>query len=401
MDHCRPRFAGSARKREAKPLGEAIRKASGADHCSGNIVQPFRLPGCVNFPGSKKIARGRTVVPTRLISVSDKVWTPDELAAAFSTNKTRTAKTQPIKKPAHALKHKGRTPQFIAAIKRRLAAKVTAGMDRSAQFQSAVNAAVRWGMTKDYFEDLARQYPAGCASKYLEDGDRLRQEIDRSWSKTEEPKDPGPAPDASIDGAGLLDRVYEFTGRFVVYPDRHSQVAHALWCAHCHLVRCFETTPRLAFLSPEPSSGKTRGLEITELLVPNPVLAVNVSPAYLIRRIAAEEGVTVLFDEIDTVFGPRAKENNEDIRALLNAGYRRGAVVGRCVMQGSVAIPEELPAFAPVALAGLGTLPDTVLSRSIIIRMQRRAPDERVTPYRRRDHAKEGERLQLVRDADR
>jgi hypothetical protein len=113
----------------------------------------------------------------------------------------------------------------------------------------------------------------------------------------------------------------------------------------------------------------------------------------LIRRIGAEEGVTVLFDEVDTVFGPRTKENNEDVRALLNAGYRRGAVVGRCVMQGSIAIPEELPAFAPVALAGLGTLPDTVLSRSIIIRMQRRAPDERVTPYRRRDHAEEGQQL--------
>ena len=54
---------------------------------------------------------------------------------------------------------------------------------------------------------------------------------------------------------------------------------------------------------------------------------------------------------------------------------------------------EELPSFAPVALAGLGTLPDTIKSRSIIIRMQRRAPDERVTPYRRRYHADEGQQL--------
>jgi hypothetical protein len=170
-------------------------------------------------------------------------------------------------------------------------------------------------------------------------------------------------------------------------------VAHALWVAHCHLIDCFETTPRLAFLSPEPSSGKTRALEITELLVPSPVLATNVSPAYLVRRIAAEDGVTILFDEIDTVFGPRAKDANEDVRALLNAGYRRGAVVGRCVMQGSTAVTEELPSFAPVALAGLGRLPDTVLSRSIVIRMQRRAPDEHVIPYRRREHVGEGQRL--------
>jgi hypothetical protein len=281
-------------------------------------------------------------------------------------------------------------------VKRKLARKVAANTDRSSTFQSAVHGAVRAGITADQFEELARRYPNGCAGKYLEGGDRLRTEIDRSYVKAEShevEQDSGPAPDPSIDGAELLDNVHAFLGQFIVYPDRHTRVAHTLWIAHCHLVRCFETTPRLAFLSPEPSSGKTRALEITELLVPSPVLAVNVSPAYLIRRIGAEEGVTVLFDEIDTVFGPRAKENNEDIRALLNAGYRRGAVVGRCVMQGSIAIPEELPAFAPVALAGLGTLPDTVLSRSIIIRMQRRAPDERVTPYRRRDHAEEGQQL--------
>jgi hypothetical protein len=381
----------------AKRLGSMVRKATDADHCTGVVTQPYRVAGTVNYPDAKKRARGRVVVPTRLISVSDKLWSPAEIEAAFSTGKTQAAKTQPIAKPAHALNRGApyrSAPRRKAIAKAKIATKVNSETDRSAAFQSAVNAAVRAGMTADQIEAEMREHPDGPQQKYLEDGDRLRPEIERSLSKTEVVKaDPGPAPDASIDGAALLDRIYEFIGRFVVYPDRHSRVAHALWCAHCHLVRCFETTPRLAFLSPEPSSGKTRGLEITELLVPNPVLAVNVSPAYLIRRIAAEEGVTVLFDEIDTVFGPRAKETNEDIRALLNAGYRRGAIVGRCVMQGSVAIPEELPAFAPVALAGLGTLPDTVLSRSIIIRMQRRAPDEQVTPYRRRDHAKEGERL--------
>lgn len=59
-------------------------------------------------------------------------------------------------------------------------------MDRSAQFQSAVNAAVHAGMAPDQFETLARQHPDGCASKYLEDGDRLRQEIERSWGKAEQ-----------------------------------------------------------------------------------------------------------------------------------------------------------------------------------------------------------------------
>jgi hypothetical protein len=155
----------------------------------------------------------------------------------------------------------------------------------------------------------------------------------------------------------------------------------------------FESTPRLAFLSPEPGSGKTRALEVTEPLVPRPVEAVNVTPAYLFRKVADEAGrPTILFDEIDTVFGPKAKDN-EEIRGLLNAGHRKGAVAGRCVVKGKTVMTEEIPAYCAVAFAGLGGLPDTILSRSATIRMRRRAPDETVEPWRRRIHAPEAEGL--------
>jgi hypothetical protein len=96
----------------------------------------------------------------------------------------------------------------------------------------------------------------------------------------------------------------------------------------------------------------------------------------------------VLFDEIDTVFGPKAKDSNEDVRGFLNAGHRKGAVFGRAVYLGNgKRRVEELPAYCAVALAGLGWLPDTILSRSVVIRMRRRHAGERVEPYRRRQHA--------------
>jgi hypothetical protein len=194
-------------------------------------------------------------------------------------------------------------------------------------------------------------------------------------------------------GAAVLDDVGAFLARFVVYPSEHAQVAHVLWIAHAHLMDAWESTPRIAFLSPEPASGKTRSMEVTELLVPDPVAAINVTPAYLFRKVGGEDGSpTILFDEIDTVFGPKAKEN-EEIRALLNAGHRRGAVAGRCVVGGKIVETEEIPAYAAVALAGLGWLPDTILSRCVIVRMKRRAPDERVEPFRRRVHAPIGEAL--------
>jgi Protein of unknown function (DUF3631) len=90
--------------------------------------------------------------------------------------------------------------------------------------------------------------------------------------------------------------------------------------------------------------------------------------------------------------GPKAKEN-EEIRGLLNAGHRRGAVAGRCVVRGKTVTTEEISAYCAVALAGLGWLPDTILTRAVVIRMRRRAPSEKVTAFRRRVHAPEGEAL--------
>ena len=108
--------------------------------------------------------------------------------------------------------------------------------------------------------------------------------------------------------------------------------------------------------------------------MPRPVEAVNTTPAYLFRKVSDPDGPpTILFDEIDTVFGPKAKDN-EEIRGMLNAGHRRGAVAGRCVVKGKMVETEELPAYCAVALAGLGDLPDTILTRSVVIRMRRRAP---------------------------
>jgi hypothetical protein len=207
------------------------------------------------------------------------------------------------------------------------------------------------------------------------------------------PNDPAPAP--AEQGDALLGQVQAFLSRFVIYPSEHAKLAHVLWIAHAHLMDAWESTPRIAFLSPEPSSGKSRALEISELLAPAPVQAVNVSPAYLFRKVGSKDGLpTILYDEIDTVFGPKAKEN-EEIRGLLNAGHRRGAVAGRCVVWGNIVETEEIPAFCAVALAGIGWLPDTILSRSIIVRMRKRKPGEKVEPFRWRVHTSEGHALRL------
>ncbi|WP_031026377.1 DUF3631 domain-containing protein [Streptomyces sp. NRRL WC-3725] len=198
---------------------------------------------------------------------------------------------------------------------------------------------------------------------------------------------------AAIDGAALLDEVEAFHRRFNVFPTEAAYVAVTLWDAHAHLLDCFDSTPRIAFLSPEPGSGKTRALEIVETLVPQPMTAVNASAAALFRSVSSGNGKpTILFDEIDTVFGPKAGDN-EELRGFLNAGHRRTGVTYRCIGDGGQQTVQAFPSYCAVAVAGLGSLPDTILSRSVIIRMRRRARNEKVEPFRARVHEAEGHKL--------
>jgi hypothetical protein len=197
--------------------------------------------------------------------------------------------------------------------------------------------------------------------------------------------------DVELDGGQLLDEVHAFATRFVVFPSGAAAVAFTLWAAHAHAVDRFSTTPRLAPLSPEPESGKSRALEILELLTPNPLLALNVSPAAVFRLVEAERP-TLLLDEVDTIFTHHGKDDDHaDLRGLLNAGYRKGATVPRC--HGPLHEVRRFAVFAAVALAGLGDLPDTLMSRSIVIRMRRRAPDEPIDDFDYDIHSGEGHKF--------
>lgn len=123
------------------------------------------------------------------------------------------------------------------------------------------------------------------------------------------------------------------------------------------------------------------------------MVAVNASAAALFRAVSGANGrPTILFDEIDTIFGPKAGDN-EELRGFLNAGHRRTGVTYRCIGDGGNQTVQAFPSYCAVAVAGLGSLPDTILTRSVVIRMRRRARSERVEPFRARIHEAEGHRL--------
>jgi hypothetical protein len=124
-------------------------------------------------------------------------------------------------------------------------------------------------------------------------------------------------------GAVILEAVARFLRRFVVLSEAQ-QSAIALWVAHSYVNEAADTTPYLWITSAEQRSGKSRLLEVVELLVWKPLPTANISDAALYRAIAKMQP-TPLFDEVDAIFSAKARDR-EDLRGLLNAGYRRGAV---------------------------------------------------------------------------
>ncbi len=191
--------------------------------------------------------------------------------------------------------------------------------------------------------------------------------------------------------ARLLDEVRAFISRFIAFPLPHYVDIVTLWALHTHAVQHFFTTPRLAVLSREPESAKTRLLEVLDVLVPSPMLVFSPSPATVFRKLV-DEKITLLIDESDTIFTKKGKDDqHEDLRSLLNCGYRRGATIPRCV--GPRHEVRNFDVFAPVALAGLGDLPATIMTRAITLRMRRRLPSERIEQFRLRWHEPEGHEL--------
>jgi hypothetical protein len=191
-------------------------------------------------------------------------------------------------------------------------------------------------------------------------------------------------------GAALLDELTTFLARYVVMSEAQA-TASALWIVHTHAFAAADASPYLAVTSPEKRSGKSRLFEVLELLVANPWKVITPTEAVVFRKIAADQP-TLLLDETDAIFGNRA-ENHEGLRALLNAGNRRGTFVPRCVGTSQTLV--SFTVFCPKAIAGIGELPDTIADRAIPIRLKRKARSEHAERFRRRDAEAEAERLYM------
>lgn len=201
---------------------------------------------------------------------------------------------------------------------------------------------------------------------------------------------------ARVDGAEILDALARFVRRFVVVTPEQAQLI-ALWTAHTWAFEASDQTPYLAILSAEKRSGKTRLLETLGALVRAPWHAVQPSEAVLYRKIAAARP-TLLLDETDALFSQRGDSRMEAVRALLNAGSRRGVTVPRVLDAKSDKLV-DFAVYCPKALAGIGTLPETVADRSLLVEMKRKRRSDSAERFRLRDVEKDAREIRARLEA--
>ena len=153
-----------------------------------------------------------------------------------------------------------------------------------------------------------------------------------------------------------------------------------LWTAHTYATSSARYTPYMWITSATPRSGKSRIIEIAKLLVANPKKSDNTSASWLGRFTF---GNTILLDEADKQM--RDAEKREAIMANLNSGYEEEGTYTR--VGGAKNDKEEVfKTFSPKMISGIGSkyMTDTLVDRSIMIRMARKYDDQKLPRFRKR-----------------
>jgi putative DNA primase/helicase len=182
-----------------------------------------------------------------------------------------------------------------------------------------------------------------------------------------------------VDGAALLEEIAAAIRRHVVVP-QHADTAIALWVVLTYLGDVIATAPILSIVSPTHRCGKTTLLGLLNRLAERALPSSNISSATLFRVIEQYKP-TLIVDEGDSFLNTR-----EELRGLLDSGHTRDAAfVFRCV--GDDQEVRRFSTWGLKTLAAIGTLPVTIIDRSLVIDLQRKRPDERVTKLRDADPA--------------
>ena len=188
----------------------------------------------------------------------------------------------------------------------------------------------------------------------------------------------------AVNGAELLTELSGGIGAYIVM-DAHQRDAVALWTVFAHAHDLRDYAPLLIIASPLKRCGKTKLQETLARLVPRPQPTSGVTAA-LFARLVEKHRPTLFIDEFDAI-AHGDKEIAESLRGQLNSSFnKRSAVVLKLVSIPGNGWEERLfSTWTPTCVAGIGTVPDTVEDRSVIIRLTRKLGTETVRRLRGKD----------------
>lgn len=187
--------------------------------------------------------------------------------------------------------------------------------------------------------------------------------------------DPDPW-ETSVDGARLLSEIEHTIERHCALPE-HAARAIALWVVLTYCTDHVAVLPLLLLRSPEKRCGKTTLLTLLSAMVRRGMSASNISPAGMYRVVEACSP-TLLIDEADTFL-----RDARELRGIINSGHtHEAAYVIRVAEKDGDYIPMRYSTWGAKAISMIGDPPDTILDRSVLIPMRRRAPGERVERLR-------------------
>lgn len=183
--------------------------------------------------------------------------------------------------------------------------------------------------------------------------------------------DPYPEP---VILSNLLGEISSIVKNCVVLSNEEAN-AIALWVIFSYCMDAANFAPILNITSPEKRCGKSTLAALLTRLVYRPIAVSNITVAALFRSIE-KWSPTLIIDEGDSFVGL-----NEELRGILNSGHSKDlAYTIRCV--GKNHEPTRFKTWCAKVIVGIGSLPDTVTDRSIVIQLKRKLVEDEVKNFR-------------------
>jgi hypothetical protein len=149
--------------------------------------------------------------------------------------------------------------------------------------------------------------------------------------------------------------------KYIDLPDKRAGIIITLWIIGTYLQPIWNIYPYLS-ISGVKRVGKSKLLKFLSMLSFNAIFSTSMSTAMLYRLIESLS-CTMLLDESEKY---SVSEKQQEIRNILNSGYKRGSKVHRAgkTKKGQI-IPEEFEPFSPKAIVTYKGLEGVTEDRSI------------------------------------